>query len=170
MYQQKPPEYMRFVDLSTAVSAMITADESRFQVTFTCSARPGRRGRAGAVKGEGEAKDRIIAEEDQALFAAEAIIQQLKEALRAERMARYGQRSEKLSDLQLQLIDLEPWYRAMRSSGRSLAVRCPSAPEIPFSDEIPALTDALTGSLLPPPQWFPFTTPLTTWKKQSNLG
>jgi transposase len=55
-----------------------------------------------------EAKDRIIAEKDQALSAAEAIIQQLKEALRAERVARYGQRSEKLSDLQFQLLDLEP--------------------------------------------------------------
>lgn len=55
-----------------------------------------------------EAKDRIIAEKDRALSAAEGIIQQLKEALRAERVARYGQRSEKLSDLQLQLLDLEP--------------------------------------------------------------
>src|SRR5487761_2126500 len=55
-----------------------------------------------------EAKDRVIAAKDQALFAAEAIIQQLKEELRAERVARYGKRSEKLSDLQLQLLDLEP--------------------------------------------------------------
>jgi transposase len=60
------------------------------------------------LKEKVEAKDRIIAEKDQALSAAEAIIQQLKEALRAERVARYGQRSEKLSDLQLQLLDLEP--------------------------------------------------------------
>ena len=60
------------------------------------------------LKEKVEAKDRTIAEKDQALSAAEAIIQQLKEALRAERVARYGQRSEKLSDLQLQLLDLEP--------------------------------------------------------------
>ena len=60
------------------------------------------------LKEKVEAKDRIIAEKDQALSAAEAIIQQLKETLRAERVARYGQRSEKLSDLQLQLLDLEP--------------------------------------------------------------
>ena len=60
------------------------------------------------LKEKVEAKDRIIAEKDQALSAAEAIIQQLKEALRAERVARYGQRSEKLSDLQFQLLDLEP--------------------------------------------------------------
>ena len=60
------------------------------------------------LKEKVEAKDRIIAEKDQALCAAEAIIQQLKEALRAERVARYGKRSEKLSDLQFQLLDLEP--------------------------------------------------------------
>jgi len=45
---------------------------------------------------------------DQALAAAEAIIQQLKEALRLERIKKYGSRSEKLSDLQLELLDLEP--------------------------------------------------------------
>jgi len=53
-------------------------------------------------------KDRAIAKKDQALAAAEAIIRQLKEELRAERVARYGKRSEKLSDLQLELLDLEP--------------------------------------------------------------
>jgi transposase len=59
------------------------------------------------MRREVEAKDRVIAEKNQALSAAEAIIQQLKEALRAERVARYGKRSEKLSDLQFQLLDLE---------------------------------------------------------------
>jgi len=62
----------------------------------------------GEMRREVEVKDRIIAEKDRALSAAEAIIQQLKEALRAERVARYGKRSEKLSDLQFQLLDLEP--------------------------------------------------------------
>ncbi len=55
-----------------------------------------------------EAKDRVIAAKDQALAAAEAIIQQLKEALRLERISKYGKQSEKLSDLQLELLDLEP--------------------------------------------------------------
>jgi transposase len=55
-----------------------------------------------------EAKDRVIAEKNQALSAAEAIIQQLKEALRLERIKKYGKQSEKLSDLQLELLDLEP--------------------------------------------------------------
>ena len=55
-----------------------------------------------------EAKERVIAEKDRALAAAEAIIQQLKEALRLERIKKYGKQSEKLSDLQLELLDLEP--------------------------------------------------------------
>ncbi len=54
------------------------------------------------------AKDRVIAQKTQALAAAEAIIQQLKEALRMERIKKYGKQSEKLSDLQLELLDLEP--------------------------------------------------------------
>ena len=55
-----------------------------------------------------ESKDRVIAEKNQALAAAEAIIQQLKEALRLERIKKYGKQSEKLSDLQLELLDREP--------------------------------------------------------------
>jgi transposase len=47
------------------------------------------------------AKDRIIA-----LSALK--IQKLEEALRLERVKKYGKQSEKLSDLQLQLLDLEP--------------------------------------------------------------
>lgn len=60
------------------------------------------------LKEQVEAKRRVIAKKDQALFAAEAIIEQLKEALRLERIRKYGSRSEKLSDLQLELLDLEP--------------------------------------------------------------
>ncbi len=55
-----------------------------------------------------EAKDRVIAAQDQALAAAGAIIQQLKEALRLERIQKYGKQSEKLTDLQLDLLDHEP--------------------------------------------------------------
>jgi transposase len=62
-----------------------------------------------------EAKDQALSEKDaelarsrQALAAAEAIIQQLKEALRLERVKKYGKQSEKLSDLQLELLDGEP--------------------------------------------------------------
>lgn len=55
-----------------------------------------------------EAKDAELARKDQALHAAEAIILQLKEALRLERVKKYGKASEKLTDLQLELLDHEP--------------------------------------------------------------
>jgi transposase len=54
------------------------------------------------------AKDLVIEKKDQALIAAEAIIEQLKQALRMERIRKYGKQSEKLSDLQLELLDREP--------------------------------------------------------------
>ena len=44
----------------------------------------------------------------QQLEQAELKIRVLEERLRLERIARYGKRSETLSDLQLQLLDLEP--------------------------------------------------------------
>ena len=44
----------------------------------------------------------------QALTLSELKIQKLVEELRLERIKTYGKRSEKLSDLQLQLLDLEP--------------------------------------------------------------
>ena len=55
-----------------------------------------------------EAKDVELARKDRALHAAEAIIEQLKEALRMERIKKYGKPSETLSDLQLELLDGEP--------------------------------------------------------------
>ena len=45
---------------------------------------------------------------DQALALAEIKIKVLEERLRLDRIARYGKRSETLSDLQIQLLDLEP--------------------------------------------------------------
>jgi len=53
-------------------------------------------------------KETELARKDQALQAAEAIIEQLKEALRLERIRKYGKQSETLSDLQLELLDGEP--------------------------------------------------------------
>jgi transposase len=53
-------------------------------------------------------KDQQLARKGQALALAEVKIQVLEERLRLERIARYGKRSETLSDLQLQLLDLEP--------------------------------------------------------------
>src|SRR5664280_2331857 len=49
-----------------------------------------------------------IARSQQALRTTEMRVQKLEEELRLERMKKYGLRSEKLSDLQLQLLDLEP--------------------------------------------------------------
>jgi len=54
---------------------------------------------------------------DQALHAAEQIIQQLKEALRLERIRKYGSRSEKLSDLQLELLTCEPGVSSEEVAG-----------------------------------------------------
>lgn len=53
-------------------------------------------------------KEKQLARRDQALALAEVKIQVLEERLRLERIARYGKRSETLSDLQLELLDLEP--------------------------------------------------------------
>lgn len=64
-----------------------------------------------------EAKDQAIAKKDQALFAAEAIIEQLREALRLERIRKYGKQSEKLSDLQLELLVGEPGVSSEEVAG-----------------------------------------------------
>jgi transposase len=62
-----------------------------------------------------KAKDEVISEKDarllhlqQALAASEMRAQKFEEELRLERIRKYGKQSEKLSDLQLQLLDLEP--------------------------------------------------------------
>jgi transposase len=55
-----------------------------------------------------EAKNRVISAKDQIIAQSELKIQKLEEALRLERIRKYGSRSEKLSDLQLKLLDLEP--------------------------------------------------------------
>jgi transposase len=60
------------------------------------------------LKSQLSAKDQLLARKDRALALAEVKIKLLEERLRLERIARYGKRSETLSDLQLQLLDLEP--------------------------------------------------------------
>ena len=49
-----------------------------------------------------------VARFQQALATSEMRAQKLEEELRLERIRKYGKQSEKLSDLQLQLLDLEP--------------------------------------------------------------
>ncbi len=55
-----------------------------------------------------EAKDQQIMRGQQALATTEMLVLKLKEELRMERIRKYGKRSEKLSDLQLQMLELEP--------------------------------------------------------------
>ncbi len=72
-----------------------------------------------------------LARKDQALQAAEAIIQELREALRLERIKRFGKQSEKLSDLQLELLSDEPGVSSEEVAGE--AERGP-LPEPPADD------------------------------------
>jgi transposase len=53
-------------------------------------------------------KQTLLVSNQQALARSEMLVLKLKEELRLERIRKYGTRSEKLSDLQLQLLDLEP--------------------------------------------------------------
>ena len=75
------------------------------------------------------AKDAELARSQQALFAAKAIIEQLKEALRMERVPRFGKASEKLTDLQLQLLDLEPSVSSDEVEGEAARGPLPDAPD-----------------------------------------
>ncbi len=63
--------------------------------------------------------DQQIARNQQALVTSELKIQKLKEELRLERIKKYGKQSEKLSDLQLQLLDLEPGVSSDEVRGES---------------------------------------------------
>jgi transposase len=72
------------------------------------------------------AKDAQLARKDQALHAAEEIIQQLKEALRLKRIKEFGKQSEKLSDLQLELLAGEP---GVSSEEVAVEVACGALPE-----------------------------------------
>ncbi|WP_420239029.1 IS66 family transposase [Telmatobacter bradus] len=73
-----------------------------------------------------------LARKDQALFAAEAIIQELREALRLERIKRFGKQSEKLSDLQLELLSGEPALSSEEIAGE---VERGPLPDAPANDE-----------------------------------
>jgi transposase len=53
-------------------------------------------------------KETLLVSNQQALARSEMLVLKLKAELRLERIRKYGKRSEKLSDLQLQMLDLEP--------------------------------------------------------------
>lgn len=54
------------------------------------------------------AQAQVISEKDARLATYEMHVQKLEEELRMERIRKYGKQSEKLSDLQLELLDGEP--------------------------------------------------------------
>ena len=78
------------------------------------------------------AKDQAIAVKDQIIALSELKIQKLEESLRLERIKKYGKQSEKLSDLQLQLLDLEPGVSSDEVQGE---VERGPLPESPASDQ-----------------------------------
>ena len=84
------------------------------------------------------AKDLTIAKRDQALFAAEAIIELLKEALRLKRIKEFGKQSEKLSDHQLELLDLEPAVSSEEVAGEVERGPLPDASASAQPDNTPA--------------------------------
>ena len=55
-----------------------------------------------------EEQEAQLARSRQTLATTEMLVLKLKEELRLERILKYGKRSEKLSDMQLQMLDLEP--------------------------------------------------------------
>jgi len=70
-----------------------------------------------------------IARNQQALRTSEMRVQKLEEELRLERIKKYGVRSEKLSDLQLQLLDLEPAVSSDEVRGESESGPLPESTE-----------------------------------------
>jgi hypothetical protein len=112
-----------------------------------------------------KAKDEVISEKDarllhlqQALAASEMRARKFEEELRLERIKKYGKQSEKLSDLQLKLLDLEP---AVSSDEIKAEIERGPLPESTESDkptssgsrqnhpgrnELPALWNASTRS------------------------
>jgi transposase len=66
-----------------------------------------------------DVKDQQLARSNQTLALAQLKIRALEERLRLERIAKYGKRSERLSDLQLALLDLEPGVSSEEVAGES---------------------------------------------------
>src|ERR1035441_6641470 len=74
-------------------------------------------------------QNRQIARSQQVLATTEMRVQKLEEELRLERIKKYGLRSEKLSDLQLQLLDLEPAVSGDEVQGEIERVPLPESTE-----------------------------------------
>ena len=96
-----PHKYRRLRNISTTLFEKMEAVNPASKSSLPVVLDPVAAAMVAQLRQQLEAKD-------QALQAADAIIHQLKEALRLERIRKYGKPSEKLSDLQLELLDLEP--------------------------------------------------------------
>ena len=75
------------------------------------------------------AKDAQLLRGQQALATYEMLVQKLEEELRLERIKTYGKRSENLSDLQLQLLDIEPAVSSEEVAAESLRGPLPESTE-----------------------------------------
>jgi transposase len=79
------------------------------------------------LKEDLEAKNRIIAAKDARLVTYEMHVQKLEEELRLERVKKYGKASEKLSDLQLKLLEVEPAVSSEEIESEAAAGPLPEA-------------------------------------------
>jgi transposase len=77
-----------------------------------------------------------LARKDQELAFAQLKIRLLEERLRLERIAKYGKRSEKLSDLQLELLDLEPGVSSEEVAAESEREPIAAQPEDQQQDKV----------------------------------
>jgi transposase len=80
------------------------------------------------LKEQLEAKDKTLASRDQVIAVSAMKIQKLEEELRLERIKKYGMQSEKLSDLQLALLDLEPGVSSDEVEAESQRGPLPESP------------------------------------------
>jgi len=76
-----------------------------------------------------EEQEAQLARSRQALATTEMLVLKLKEELRLERIRKYGKRSENLSDLQLQMLDLEPAVSSEEVAAESQRGPLPDASE-----------------------------------------
>lgn len=79
-------------------------------------------------------KEARISKLEQQLYWAQLKIQKLEELLRQQRIARFGVRSEKLSDLQLALLDEEPSVTADEVSAEAEREGLPGTGALPVGD------------------------------------
>ena len=71
------------------------------------------------LKQDLQTKDAELSRTRNALSLSDLRIQKLEQELRLERIQKYGKQSEKLSDLQLQLLDLEPGVSSVEIEAES---------------------------------------------------